>query len=269
MSSSRILARCLPHATARNLGHALGRIAFRSSIGRRRQVNARLHAAFPELSKERISRMARDAYAHRMAARFDGASACRFDARALCKRLTLEGWDHLEAAESQGQGLLILGAGFGSWPIAALAVALYRGPIETLGPWRGDPVFGPLATGFEQRADSRLFGELAGGEQLEWSLRAGDRVGFLADSTAGHGEVLNLPFLGQHLLTKTLVAKASIDTGAPIVPIFGRPGHRGGWGVEVHPPIQPSGTDPESLAARYLAVVEEAVRSCPELWLGW
>ncbi len=258
------LARCLPHGAARRLGAALGRL----SVGTRRRAAANLQAAFPDFEETRVVRLAREACAHRMASRLDGASACRFDARALCRRIKLEHWSYLEAAESQGQGLLVLGAGFGSWQIAALAVALYRGPIETLGPWRGDPVFGPLAASFERRGGSRLFGELAGGEQLEWSLRTGDRVGFLADRAASHGETVSLPFLGRNLETKTLVARASIDTGAPVVPVFGRP-RGGGWSIEVQEPIQPAITDASALTQRYLAVLEEAIRRQPEMWLGW
>ncbi len=266
MLITSILVRSLPHGAARRLGAALGR---RLKAGAHRRAATSLQAAFPDFDATRVARLTRQASAYRMAARFDSASACRFDARTLCRRLKLEHWSRLEAAESQGHGLLVLGAGFGSWQIAALAVALYRGPIETLGPWRADPTFGPLAASFERRAGTRLFGELAGGEQLEWSLRTGDRVGFLADRAAGHGEAVSLPFLGRTLRTKTLVARASIDTGAPVVPVFGRPRGVGGWSVRVHEPIQPETADATALTARYLAILEEAVRCQPEMWLGW
>ncbi len=264
-----LLARCLPHVAARRLGAGLGRIAGRLSGGARRRGVASLRAAFPDLDGEGIARLTGDAAAHRGLAIFDGASACRFDDRALCRRLTLERWGRLDVAQGGEQGLFVLGADFGSWQLAALAVALYRGPIETLGPWRGDPVFGRLAASFERRGGQRLFGELAGGEQIEWTLLAGDRVGFLADQTSGHGESVTMPFLGRTIEAKTLVARASIDTGAPVVPVFGRPRPRGRWSIEVREPIHPADEDAEALTMRYLEAVESEVRRRPELWLGW
>ncbi len=263
------LARWLPHGVARRLGTGLGRVAGRLSGGARRTAVANLRAAFPDAGAGRIARMASDAFAHRSSAIFDGASACRFDDRALCRRLTLDGWSRLDVAGSSQLGLLVLGAGFGCWQLAALAVALYRGPIETLGPWRGDPVFGRLAASFERRDRQRLFGELAGGEQLEWSLLAGDHVSFLADQAAGHGEAITVPFLGRTIPARTLVAQASIDTGAPAVPVFCRPRPRGRWVVCVREPIDPAGEDAATLTGRYLQAVEREVRRRPELWLGW
>ncbi len=260
-----LLARCLPHAAARRLGAGFGRLG----SGQRRRVLSNLGAAFPDLEADRIARLAGAAAAHRGSAIFDGASACRFDPRALCRRLTLDGWSRFDAAQSGQHGHFVLGAGFGSWQLAALAVALYRGPIETLGPWRGDAVFGRLAASFERHGGGRLFGELAGGEQLEWTLLAGDRVGFLADQAAGHGEAVTVPFLGRTIQAKTLVARASIDTGAPVVPVFGRPRPRGRWRVEVREPIHPVDEDALKLTARYLEAVEGEVRRRPELWLGW
>ena len=272
------LARCLPRGAARRLGAAYGRRAGRFSAGARRRGLANLRAAFPDLDPGSLARLTRDAWTFRATALFDGASACRYDARTLCRHLTLERWSRLATAAGGETGGLVLGAGFGCWQLAALAVALYRGPIETLGRWRGDPVFGRLAASFEQRSGRRLFGELAGGghaaggqveRKLERTLRAGGCVGFLADRAAGHGETVEVPFLGATARAETLVATVSIATGAPVVPVFGRLLPRGGWRVEAREPIDPRGADARTLTARYLDAVEREVRRRPELWLGW
>ncbi len=264
------LARYLPHRAARRVGAALGGLASRLPGDHRRRGSDRLRAAFPDLDRRCRTRLARRSFRHQWRAISDGASACRFDARALCRRLTLDGWDRLEAAESQGRGVLMLGARYGCWQLAALAVALYRGPIETLGPWRTDPVFGRLAAAFERSSGGGLFGELAGGGQLQWSLRAGDRVGWLAGQSIHHGETAALTFLGRQLRAETLVARAAIDTGAPIVPVFGFPEPRGRWRVSVREPIRPrADADPKTLTEQCFATVEREVRCQPELWPWW
>ncbi len=268
--SSLFLARCLPHRSARYLGAAGGGFASQVLHARRRRAQESLCAAFPDLDRQRQRRLTRDSLAHRGSAILDGASACRFDPRALCRRLSLEGWNRLEDAESQGRGVFVLGADVGCWQVAALAVALYRGPIETLGPWREDPVFGRLAAAFERSSGGGLFGELAGGGQVQWSLRTGDRVGFLAGQAIGHGETVAISFLGRQLRAETLVARAAIDTGTPVVPVFGLPEPRGCWRISVREPIRPQGDDdPETLTTRYLSAVEREVRNRPELWPWW
>ncbi len=266
---SILLARRLPHRAARQLGLALGRFAGALPGSGRHRAIANLRAAFPELETRRLVDLATRAAAQRTAAIFDGASACRFDARALCRRLTLDGWNHLEATESAGRGVFILGAGWGSWQIAALAVALYRGPMETLGPWRGDPVFGRLAAAPERHAGQRLFGELDGAARVQGRLRAGDRIAFLADQPIGHGDTAPVPFLGRRLTVETLIAEASIEANAPVVPVFARPRAGGRWQLQVREPILPREETVESLTARTIEVVEREIRGRPELWPGW
>ncbi len=260
----------LAHRAARQLGAACGDLGFRLLRDRRRRGLENLRAAFPDLDRRRRRHLARRACRFRAQAVLDGAAACRFDPRALCRRLTLDGWNRLEAAESLGRGILLLGAETGHWQLAALAVALYRGPIETLGPWREDPVFGRLAAAFERSWGDSLFGELAGGGQLQWSLRAGDRVGWLAGQQLGHGDTVAVRFLGRSLRAETLPARAAIETGTPVLPVFGLPGPHGGWRVSIREPIQPQAeTDPETLTARCFAAVEREVRERPELWPWW
>ncbi len=197
----------------------------------------------------------------RAAAVVDSVAASRLDARALCRRLTLAGWSHLDAAESRGRGVVLASAGFGSWQLAALAIALYRGPVDTAGDWRRDAGFRRLAESFERRSDRRLFREL---EALK--VIPGARVGVLVDRPAAAGDAVDIPFLGGTLRAGIGVARAALAAGAPLVPVFGHP-VPDGWRVEARPPLEPEG-DEETLTARCLETVEREIRQRPELRLA-
>lgn len=50
----------------------------------------------------------------------------------LCRRLTLDGWQHLVEAEVPGRGVVLEAVAEGPWPFALAAVGLYRGQVDVL-----------------------------------------------------------------------------------------------------------------------------------------
>lgn len=53
----------------------------------------------------------------------------------LCRRTTLEGWDHLQQAEAAGHGiLLVTPEANGAWRLAARVLAEWAGPVHLLLP---------------------------------------------------------------------------------------------------------------------------------------
>jgi Kdo2-lipid IVA lauroyltransferase/acyltransferase len=86
-------------------------------------------------------------------------------------------------------------------------------------------------------------------------------------------EGIEVPFFGHPAMTTPVLARLSLRTGAPVVPVFAYPAPRSRYQMVVREPILPPAgvTDlPEAVAAltrRYLAVIEEEIRSRPEMWL--
>lgn len=60
--------------------------------------------------------------------------ARRLDPAALCRRLRLDGWEHLKAAEAEGRGVVLLAAPYALGAFALLPIGLYRGRVEILAP---------------------------------------------------------------------------------------------------------------------------------------
>lgn len=62
-----------------------------------------------------------------------GPWLARRDPREICRRLHLEGWEHLVAVDEEGPTDLLLAVSpAGPWPVALWAVAYYRGPLDVV-----------------------------------------------------------------------------------------------------------------------------------------
>jgi KDO2-lipid IV(A) lauroyltransferase len=101
-------------------------------------------------------------------------------------------------------------------------------------------------------------------------LRAGGRVGILIDQRVQPREGIAVPFFGHPALTTPVLARVSLRTGAPVVPVALYPVRGGRYRFAARPPVFPEGEGEEAVAAltrRYLAVAEEQIREHPEMWL--
>ena len=88
-------------------------------------------------------------------------------------------------------------------------------------------------------------------------------------------EGIEVPFFGRPALTSPVLARLSLRTGAPVLPVALYPEPRGRYRFVAHPPIfapAPSNTAKGDEAAleltrRYLEVAEQDIRRHPEQWL--
>ena len=63
-------------------------------------------------------------------ARLFAPRALRWSLVELCRRTTLEGWEHLQAAEAAGRGVILIASSGAPWPVAARALAAWAGPLH-------------------------------------------------------------------------------------------------------------------------------------------
>ncbi len=249
--------------TRRLLGAASGAFAWHVLARRRRRGDDRLRAAFPELDAAARRRCLRQAFRRVPAAEGDTVAVARLPPVALCRRLRLEGWEHLVEAERHGRGVIVLLAHLGPWQLAAWAVGLYRdglclaAPSEALDPARLD-CFGV-----------RLLPRRDTAREAEKILSQGGRVGCFPDAPAAPDEGVHVPFLGRDTTVDRLPARLALAGGAPAVAIFVHPEPKGVYRVVAYPPIAAEGADAAVLTRRLLEPLEGAVRQRPELWPWW
>ncbi len=264
------LIRALPHGAARRVGAVIGELAH--LLDRRHRFVARnnLALALPELSEAERRRLARRCFRHLGGMFCDNLSLARFDAVELCRRLTLEGWDHLRRADEQGRGVLILSAHFGNWEVLAHPVALYRGPMHFVARPADNPLIERRVRQLRERFGNASLPKRGSARQMLQVLRSGGRLTLLIDQRVHPNEGIEVPFFGHPAMTTPLLAKLSLRTGSPVVPVFAVPEPGGRFRVAARPAIEPQGRGDEAirtLTARYLEVIEAEIRARPHMWM--
>ena len=269
----RRLLRSLPHAAARRLGVALGAAAHALDPRHRRVVETNLAHAFPGLSEPERRALTRACFRHFGAAVCDALSAQRLGQVELCRRLTLQGWEHLVAAEERGRGVLVMGAHLGTWELIPALVALYRGPMHVVGRPADNPWIDREIVRLRERFGGIALDKRGSVRPMLKALAQGGRVALLIDQRVNPREGIAVPFFGRPAVTSPLLARLSLRHGAPVVPVLGRLEPAGRYHVTFYPPIEATESRAEgedavrSLTARYLAFVEARIRERPAEWL--
>lgn len=268
----RATLRALPHPASRRIGRLLGVLAWWLLGGRRKVTLNNLQLAFPQRSRRDIRRMGRESFQHLGSMTCDTISSYRFDAVGLCQQMSIEGWEHLEAARREGRGVLVMSAHLGTWEMAAYPVGLYAETMHVIGRPLDNPLLdrrlGDLRTRFGNATIPKR-GAARGSMRV---LRDAGIVGILIDQRVRPEEGLEVPFFGQLAITTPLLAKLVLKTGAPVVPLFGHLEPGGRYRIACHPALDldlglEGEQAVEAITAECLRFVEEQIRSDPTTWL--
>ncbi len=274
----RAFLRLLPHGTARRLGRWIGRLAHLVLAKHRRIARINLEHALPELAAAERAALVRRCFEHFGLALCDTVSARRFGLVELCRRLDLEGWDNLQAAEARahdrGVGVFLLTGHIGLWEMAAYAAGVYGGPVHVIGRPLDNPWLDRELVRARRRLGNQLIPKQGAVRPMLRVIGQGGRVGILVDQRARAGEGIWVPFFGLPAYSTPILARLALRTGAPVVPMFAYPEPAGRYRVVVEPAIWPeevAGLEKEAaeleLTRRYLEVTERAIRKRPEMWL--
>ncbi|MCB5188278.1 lysophospholipid acyltransferase family protein [Methylobacillus caricis] len=172
------------------------------------------------------------------------------------------GWEHVEAAHANNQGIIFLTPHLGCYEITALYYAARR-PITVLYRPARQQWLAPLID--EGRNRSRIKQaptSLRGVRSLLKALKQGEAIGILPDQVPEFGEGTWANFFGTPAYTMTLVGKLAETTGATVLLAFGE---RLSWGRGYVIHITPLSMEPT--AENINLGIEQLVRQCPTQYL--
>ena len=266
------LLRLAPHPAARGLGRRLGDLAWLASGSRREVARSNLALALPELGAEERERLARESFRHLGAAACDTLSAERFDLVGLCRRLAIEGWEHLAAAKARGRGFFVLSAHLGHWEIAAHAAGTYFGPLAVVGRPLDNPHLDRDLMAFRRRFGNITLSKRGAARGMLRALEEGGIVGILIDQRVRASEGIVAPFFGRPSLTSPVLARVSLRTKTPVVPIFAFGEPKGRYRFVARPAIEPVGDSKDegavlAMTRLYLEATEREIRGRPGEWM--
>jgi KDO2-lipid IV(A) lauroyltransferase len=252
------------------MGRLLGRVLFRCWRRRCALALDNLAHAFPDLSPVEREKIAQRSFSEMACTFSDAISSARFDAVGICSRLQLQGWEQLGRAEETGKGVIIMSAHLGAWEIIGPITALYKGPMSVVGRPLDNPLLDRFVARNRTRFGNALVGKKGAARATLRALKGGGRAAILIDQRVQPKEGVSIPFFGRPASTSSLVARLSLKTEAPVVPIFAFAEPQGRYTVKVLQPIFPDSSSKNpvyDLTRHYMQILEEVIREDPGQWL--
>ncbi len=186
----------------------------------------------------------------------------------VARVVRVSGWEHVEAAEAAGGGILFITPHLGCFEITAQYFSTHK-PITVLYRAPKKAVLQPVINAGRSRGNMHIApADVGGVRRLIKALRAREAVGMLPDQVPGSGEGAWLPFFGRPAYTMTLAARLSEVAGVTTIFAWAErlPGGRG-FHLHLRPALHPLEGDTETRATAINQELEAQIRENPAQYL--
>ncbi|AZL67529.1 MULTISPECIES: lipid A biosynthesis lauroyl acyltransferase [Pseudomonas] len=259
----------LPYRALLGLGRVLGALMYRAAGERRRIAARNLELCFPELSSDERQRLLKENFASTGIAFFEMAMSWWWPQARLARLAHIEGIEHLQAAQREGEGAILMAVHFTTLEIGAALL----GQVHTIdGMYRehGNPVFDFIQRrGRERHNLDSLAVERDDVRGMLKLLRKGRAIWYAPDQDYGMKQSIFVPLFGIPAATVTATSKFARLGKARVIPFTQKRLEDGsGYRLVVHPPLEgfPGETE-EADCLRINQWVEGVLRECPEQYL--
>lgn len=259
----------LPYVCLLRLGRGLGALMFHLAGSRRRIARRNLELCFPELSEARREQLLRENFASTGIAFFEMAMSWWWPRQRLARLARIEGLEHLQRAQAEGQGVILMAFHFTTLEIGA-ALLGQRQTIDGMYREHSNPVFDYVQRRGRERhnADATAI-EREDIRAMLRVLRAGRAIWYAPDQDYGRKQSLFAPLFGIPAATVTATTKFARLGKARVVPFSqSRLADGSGYRLVIHPPLEDlPGESEEADCRRINQLVEQAIRQQPEQYL--
>ena len=254
----------LPHPLVLAAGRGLGRLIHRIPSSRRAIVRRNIELCFPELSLEERNALAKQHFtALGMSLIELGLGRWSSDER-LIGLTTIEGVEHVLSAVNEGRGVILLSAHFTTLELSGRVLKLSIPPFDAVyRKFRSPFVTEVLRSGRERSAATTI--EKRDIKSMVRRLRAGGIVWYAPDQSYNRKGAEVVPFFGVPSMHTTATSTLARLGKAVTLPYFPQRLPNGRYHLRILPPLEDFPSDDLIADARkYVEVLEEHVRRCPE-----
>ncbi|MFK7605772.1 MULTISPECIES: lipid A biosynthesis lauroyl acyltransferase [unclassified Pseudomonas] len=259
----------LPYKVQLCIGRVLGGLMYRVAGDRRRIAARNLELCFPEKTAAERERLLKDNFASTGIAFFEMAMSWWWSKPRLAKLAHVEGLEHLEQAQQEGKGVILMAFHFTTLEIGAALL----GQMHTIdGMYRehNNPLFDFIQRrGRERHNADSLAVERDDVRGMLKLLRSGRAIWYAPDQDYGAKQSIFVPLFGIPAATVTATSKFAKLGKALVVPFTQqRLADGSGYKLVIHAPLSDfPGESDEADCLRINQWVERAIRECPEQYL--
>ena len=261
----------LPLSLSMKLGRAIGRLGFWFS-NLRRTAERNLEIAFPQASEKERNKILLGCFENlgRMLAVFSHFGDAPESLKSL---IDCEGFEHIEAAESSGHGVILFTGHIGAWELSSFALSLFGHPLSFLVRRIDNPKIEALIDRARTRLGNRTIDKRSAAREMLRMLDSAGTVGILVDLNTLEREGIFVDFFGVPASTTFMLAKLALRTGANVLPVFVPwDEDRKRFVLKIEEPLKFKATGDETedvrrLTQMFTSVVEKYVRQYPDQWL--
>ncbi|UTW07246.1 lipid A biosynthesis lauroyl acyltransferase [Pseudomonas benzenivorans] len=261
------LVSLLPYRVLMRLGRWLGAVMYRLARSRRQIAARNLELCFAQLSAAERERLLRENFASTGMTFFEMAISWWWPPARLARLGTFEGLEHLQQAEADGQGVILMALHFTTLEMGGGLIGMRQNMYGMYRPHK-NPLFDYVQRrGREQRLQGVIERDDVRG--MLKLLRAGGVVWYAPDQDYGAQRSVFVPLFGVPAATVTATSKFARLGRARVIPFTQvRLADGSGYRVVVHPPLQDFPSDSEEAdCLRINQWIEQAIGACPEQYL--
>jgi Kdo2-lipid IVA lauroyltransferase/acyltransferase len=251
------------------LGARLGALAYRPLGIRRGVVERQVAAAFPELGRDEVLRIARAAYAHLGRVSIEAALLPSLGPAGVLDLFEgVDGWQAVESAMDAGRGLIFVTGHLGNWELGGAYVAARGVPLDAIARRMANPLFDRYLTATRSRLGMVVVHDAEAVRRTPRALRDGRAIAFLADQGVLGLASTYVPFFGRPAKTPRGPAVFALRLKVPVVFAVALRQPSGLYRLIVEPvTVEETGDrerDIDAIVAAYTAALERWVRRAPE-----
>jgi len=269
-----IILRCVgavPRKLRRGFFAGMFRLFYYLSPKQRLITLHNIRCAFPEKSITEIKNIARGAY------RTLGITAADFiEIPSLTKDnignlVEVEGLEHCTKALEKNRGILMLGAHFGNWELAAVAFSLVLKPAVITYRPLDSPTLDNLVLWVRSSSGNLLIDKKRAMRKMLRGLAHNEIVATMIDQNMAWQEGIFVDFFGQPACTTTGLALLALHTEAPVIPAYVIRLDNGRYKLIIKEeiPIVRTGNENEDVLVNtqnFTKFVEDLAREYPDQW---
>ncbi|UTW10582.1 LpxL/LpxP family Kdo(2)-lipid IV(A) lauroyl/palmitoleoyl acyltransferase [Marinobacterium rhizophilum] len=256
----------LPYRAQLALGRGFGHLLYRVARSRRHVVQVNVRLCFPELDAKAQQQLVRDIFANNGIGAFETAMAWWSPRDWFRGRTELKGREHLEAALSQGKGVILLGAHFSTLDLGGLLFSEFY-PVDAMYRRHNNPLMEKIIT----RGRNRYFGQAIERSDIRSVIRALRKnriIWYAPDQDFGIKQSVYAPFFDIPAATITATTRMVKLNDSPILMLAQHRLPDNSYELELLPVIEPFPTgDDVADATRINAELERAIRKDPAQYM--